>query len=107
MQPTTTAARVKRGPRGSGFATFIIMYYIMRVETSILEAAANSRSREAESRMNPHARLLKIFFISDSLLQDLPSFAGRGDFVGGIDNEALDFSQLEDFINSDSEQVAT
>lgn len=34
-------------------------------------------------------------------------FAGRGDFVGGIDNEALDFSQLEDFINSDSEQVAT
>ncbi|XP_071440803.1 myelin regulatory factor [Hetaerina americana] len=27
--------------------------------------------------------------------------AGRGDFVGGIDNEALDFSQLEDFINDD------
>ncbi|KAF5290050.1 hypothetical protein FQA39_LY14831 [Lamprigera yunnana] len=26
---------------------------------------------------------------------------GRGDFVGGIDNEALDFSQLEAFINSD------
>lgn len=34
-------------------------------------------------------------------------FPGRGDFVGGIDNEALDFSQLEDFINSDSEQPAT
>ena len=34
-------------------------------------------------------------------------FSGRGDFVGGIDNEALDFSQLEDFINSDSEQPAT
>lgn len=34
-------------------------------------------------------------------------YTGRGDFVGGIDNEALDFSQLEDFINSDSEQPAT
>ncbi|XP_033223232.1 myelin regulatory factor-like protein isoform X2 [Belonocnema kinseyi] len=32
---------------------------------------------------------------------------GRSDFVGGIDNEALDFSQLEDFINSDSDQPAT
>ncbi|VEN58112.1 unnamed protein product, partial [Callosobruchus maculatus] len=32
-------------------------------------------------------------------------FAGRGaDFVGGIDNEALDFSQLEDFINNDGSQ---
>lgn len=30
---------------------------------------------------------------------------GRGgDFVGGIDNEALDFSQLEAFINSDGSQ---
>ncbi|XP_031330004.1 myelin regulatory factor homolog 1 isoform X2 [Photinus pyralis] len=28
----------------------------------------------------------------------------RGDFVGGIDNEALDFSQLEAFINSDGSQ---
>lgn len=28
-------------------------------------------------------------------------FSGRGDFIGGIDNEALDFSQLEAFINSD------
>ncbi|XP_012263799.2 myelin regulatory factor-like protein isoform X3 [Athalia rosae] len=37
----------------------------------------------------------------------LTQVAGRGDFVGGIDNEALDFSQLEDFINSDSEQPAT
>ncbi|KAJ8666819.1 hypothetical protein QAD02_008481 [Eretmocerus hayati] len=33
--------------------------------------------------------------------------SGRSDFVGGIDNEALDFSQLEDFINSDSEQPTT
>lgn len=31
-------------------------------------------------------------------------FVGRGDFVGGIDNEALDFSQLEAFINSDGNQ---
>jgi hypothetical protein len=30
-------------------------------------------------------------------------FAGRGDFVGGIDNEALDFSQLEDFINDEND----
>lgn len=33
------------------------------------------------------------------------SVIGRGgDFVGGIDNEALDFSQLEAFINSDASQ---
>ncbi|CAG9861760.1 unnamed protein product [Phyllotreta striolata] len=33
------------------------------------------------------------------------SLPGRGtDFVGGIDNEALDFSQLEDFINSEGSQ---
>jgi len=63
MQPTTTAARVKRGPRGSGFATFIIMYYIMRVETSILEAAADSRSREAESRMDPRPSLKHLFHL--------------------------------------------
>ncbi|XP_035723280.1 myelin regulatory factor-like protein isoform X7 [Vespa mandarinia] len=37
----------------------------------------------------------------------LLNVTGRGDFVGGIDNEAFDFSQLEDFINSDSEQPAT
>ncbi|KAK4878641.1 hypothetical protein RN001_011147 [Aquatica leii] len=35
---------------------------------------------------------------ADLTLQDV---LGRGDFVGGIDNEALDFSQLEAFINSD------
>ncbi|XP_024083163.1 myelin regulatory factor isoform X2 [Cimex lectularius] len=29
---------------------------------------------------------------------------GRSDFVGGIDNEALDFSQLEDFINDETDQ---
>ncbi|KAK9746271.1 NDT80 / PhoG like DNA-binding family [Popillia japonica] len=38
----------------------------------------------------------------DFTLQDV---LGRGgDFVGGIDNEALDFSQLEAFINSDASQ---
>lgn len=31
------------------------------------------------------------------------SVSGRSDFVGGIDNEALDFSQLEDFINDDTD----
>lgn len=35
-----------------------------------------------------------------SNLNILCSFLGRSDFVGGIDNEALDFSQLEAFINS-------
>lgn len=34
-------------------------------------------------------------------------FAGRSDFVGGIDNEALDFSQLEDFINNETDQSNT
>lgn len=32
---------------------------------------------------------------------------GRGDFVGGIDNEALDFSQLEHFINDDNDDNHT
>lgn len=31
----------------------------------------------------------------------------RSDFVGGIDNEALDFSQLEDFINDDTDENHT
>jgi hypothetical protein len=33
----------------------------------------------------------------------LSCVAGRGDFVGGIDNESLDFSQLEDFINDEND----
>ncbi|XP_067213805.1 myelin regulatory factor-like protein isoform X4 [Linepithema humile] len=45
--------------------------------------------------------------IVDGDEQTLQAILGRNDFVGGIDNEALDFSQLEDFINSDSEQPAT
>ncbi|BES94507.1 NDT80 / PhoG like DNA-Hypothetical proteinsfamily [Nesidiocoris tenuis] len=32
---------------------------------------------------------------------------GRSDFVAGIDNEALDFSQLEDFINDETDQTST
>lgn len=32
---------------------------------------------------------------------------GRNDFVGGIDSEALDFSQLEDFINNEDEGEST
>ncbi|KAK6645424.1 hypothetical protein RUM43_001701 [Polyplax serrata] len=39
--------------------------------------------------------------------QRLRSSQGRNDFVGGIDNEALDFSQLEDFINDESENGNT
>ncbi|KAK7864381.1 hypothetical protein R5R35_010977 [Gryllus longicercus] len=35
--------------------------------------------------------------------QALQAVLGRGDFVGGIDNEALDFSQLEDFINDEND----
>ncbi|KAK9886512.1 hypothetical protein WA026_016791 [Henosepilachna vigintioctopunctata] len=41
----------------------------------------------------------------DNIAADLAiqAILGRGtDFVGGIDNEALDFSQLADFINSDT-----
>ncbi|XP_032686078.1 myelin regulatory factor-like protein isoform X3 [Odontomachus brunneus] len=45
--------------------------------------------------------------INQANARRLLGVTGRGDFVGGIDNEALDFSQLEDFINSDSEQPAT
>ncbi|XP_050503840.1 myelin regulatory factor-like protein isoform X2 [Diabrotica virgifera virgifera] len=43
----------------------------------------------------------------DSFAADLAiqAILARGtDFVGGIDNEALDFSQLEDFINSEGSQ---
>ncbi|XP_044763385.1 myelin regulatory factor [Coccinella septempunctata] len=39
-------------------------------------------------------------FVADLAIQ---AILGRGaDFVGGIDNEALDFSQLADFINNDA-----
>lgn len=34
-------------------------------------------------------------------------FLVRNDFVGGIDSEALDFSQLEDFINNEDEGEST
>uniref|UniRef100_A0A069DX84 Putative myelin protein regulatory n=1 Tax=Panstrongylus megistus TaxID=65343 RepID=A0A069DX84_9HEMI len=39
--------------------------------------------------------------------QTLQAVLGRSDFVGGIDNEALDFSQLEDFINNETDQSNT
>ncbi|XP_044017955.1 myelin regulatory factor-like isoform X2 [Aphidius gifuensis] len=45
--------------------------------------------------------------IGDGDEQTFQAILGRSDFVGGIDNEALDFSQLEDFINSDNPQAAT
>ena len=38
---------------------------------------------------------------------DCSLFTGRSDFVGGIDNEALDFSQLEDFINDENDASNT
>ncbi|XP_063220444.1 myelin regulatory factor isoform X2 [Bacillus rossius redtenbacheri] len=40
---------------------------------------------------------------SRRLAPDRAPDGGRNDFVGGIDNEALDFSQLEDFINDENE----
>ncbi|OXU19256.1 hypothetical protein TSAR_009415, partial [Trichomalopsis sarcophagae] len=40
------------------------------------------------------------------LFQIINRIPGRGEFAGGIDSEALDFFQLEDFINCDSEQPA-
>lgn len=39
--------------------------------------------------------------------QALQAVLERSDFVGGIDNEALDFSQLEDFINDDTDENHT
>lgn len=62
----------------------------------IYESVINSRTTRAKSQRR--------FSLKRNLSH---SVSGRGDFVGGIDNEALDFSQLEDFINSDSEQPAT
>ncbi|XP_030749081.1 myelin regulatory factor isoform X2 [Sitophilus oryzae] len=37
----------------------------------------------------------------DTIAADLSAFLGRGAEFTGIDNEGIDFSQLEDFINSD------
>jgi len=91
---TTTSVRVKRGPRAAGAVLQRIIREYHRCETR----GFPHRSRKLNKLED---------FSSRTCLQRLPSFAGRGDFVGGIDNEALDFSQLEDFINSDSEQVAT
>lgn len=39
--------------------------------------------------------------------QMIQAVLGRSDFVGGIDNEALDFSQLEHFINDDTDDNHT
>lgn len=50
---------------------------------------------ENEIRNVPHRRILIMFVF-------LMCLGRGGDFVGGIDNEALDFSQLEAFINSDN-----
>ena len=38
------------------------------------------------------------------IMYDSSMFAEeRNDYVGGIDNESLDFSQLEDFINNETD----
>ncbi|XP_011631740.1 myelin regulatory factor-like protein isoform X1 [Pogonomyrmex barbatus] len=65
------------------------------------------QSNDQNGRNHPNDHHEDANIINQVSARRLLSVAGRGDFVGGIDNEALDFSQLEDFINSDSEQPAT
>ncbi|XP_011684801.1 PREDICTED: myelin regulatory factor-like protein isoform X1 [Wasmannia auropunctata] len=69
--------------------------------------ALQHQSNDQHGRNHPNDHHEDPNIISHVSARRLLSVAGRGDFVGGIDNEALDFSQLEDFINSDSEQPAT
>nr|XP_018917850.1 PREDICTED: myelin regulatory factor isoform X1 [Bemisia tabaci] len=44
--------------------------------------------------------------VGDEAVQLFMNFS-RSDFVGGIDNEALDFSQLEDYINDETDSSNT
>ncbi|XP_025266515.1 myelin regulatory factor-like protein isoform X3 [Camponotus floridanus] len=69
--------------------------------------ALQHQANDQNGRNHPENHHEDVNIISQVSARRLLSVTGRGDFVGGIDNEALDFSQLEDFINSDSEQPAT
>ncbi|XP_077273443.1 uncharacterized protein LOC143903604 isoform X1 [Temnothorax americanus] len=69
--------------------------------------ALQHQSNDQNGRNHPNDHHEDANIINQVSARRLLSVTGRGDFVGGIDNEALDFSQLEDFINSDSEQPAT
>ncbi|XP_071630934.1 uncharacterized protein [Temnothorax longispinosus] len=69
--------------------------------------ALQHQSNDQNGRNHPNDHHEDANIINQVCARRVLSVTGRGDFVGGIDNEALDFSQLEDFINSDSEQPAT
>ncbi|XP_076277743.1 myelin regulatory factor homolog 1 isoform X3 [Lasioglossum baleicum] len=75
------------------------MEFPWTLQHQIAEPVQNGRTHPSEHHEDSG--------INQATTRRLLAVAGRGDFVGGIDNEALDFSQLEDFINSDSEQPAT
>lgn len=52
---------------------------------------------------------IKIIEMTVGIIQEFPFlFSGeRNDYGGGIDNESLDFSQLEDFINNETDSDPT
>jgi hypothetical protein len=71
--------------------------YLMQISMTV------ATSVEVHSNSNGTAHWLINMQCLVYLLPLLIFVAGRGDFVGGIDNEALDFSQLEDFINDEND----
>lgn len=52
-----------------------------------------------------YVRTFNVLYLEFIFINSFLVSARGGDFVGGIDNEALDFSQLEDFINSEGSQA--
>ncbi|XP_015586527.1 myelin regulatory factor isoform X4 [Cephus cinctus] len=76
----------------------------MEFTWSLQHQSADPAQQASQNHSNDHDDSAAI---GHTTTRRLLTVTGRGDFVGGIDNEALDFSQLEDFINSDSEQPAT
>jgi hypothetical protein len=71
-----------------------------------IQTIAKSMEAHSNSNATPHwliSMQCLVCLIPLLVVQVCPFVAGRGDFVGGIDNEALDFSQLEDFINDEND----
>lgn len=101
--PATSARRAKRARRRSA-AIFLITHYLSGTGNRYRPIAVGNNDAV---HVHPPPLSTKITTSVTLTGGTALSFSGRGDFVGGIDNEALDFSQLEDFINSDSEQPAT
>ncbi|KAG5886872.1 hypothetical protein JTB14_024729 [Gonioctena quinquepunctata] len=79
------------------------------IESALLSRARGQveqrcRARQSSGQHFYNSNEHNTCYVKRNRLQCVCS-AGRGtDFVGGIDNEALDFSQLEDFINSEGSQ---